>query len=241
VSSFSCPAWSAIDWSDAPWSAAVVMKPDRRLWPANTEGSRPAALARALMMSATWLVDRRPGSVRDPRTPRKTGPAGRSPGVERRHDLEALAVRDRLHLAGARLVGLRPTQRQHDSLRVAGDVLEVEKKPAIATSLGCRLAAASRETACRPSKRSNFLIVLFSRSLEIRIHSPECEPPFAECLIFTLVGNSQWWHSRFGNQGMRGRKVGIVALARKLAIALWRFVEDGIVPEGAALKVRHTS
>ena len=30
---------------------------------------------------------------------------------------------------------------------------------------------------------------------------------------------SQWWHARFGNQGMRGRKVGIVALARKLAIA----------------------
>jgi hypothetical protein len=28
---------------------------------------------------------------------------------------------------------------------------------------------------------------------------------------------------------MRGRKVGIVALARKLAIALWRFVEDGVV------------
>ncbi len=36
-------------------------------------------------------------------------------------------------------------------------------------------------------------------------------------------------------------KVGIVALARKLAIALWRFVEDGIVPDGATLKVRHAS
>jgi hypothetical protein len=34
----------------------------------------------------------------------------------------------------------------------------------------------------------------------------------------------------------RGRKVGIVALARKLAIALWRFVEDGVIPEGATLK-----
>jgi transposase len=33
---------------------------------------------------------------------------------------------------------------------------------------------------------------------------------------------SHWWHERFGSQGMRGRKVGIVALARKLAIALWR-------------------
>jgi len=38
---------------------------------------------------------------------------------------------------------------------------------------------------------------------------------------------SLWWRERFGDKGMRGRKVGIVALARKLAIALWRFVEDG--------------
>ena len=48
---------------------------------------------------------------------------------------------------------------------------------------------------------------------------------------------SLWWHERFGDKGMRGRKVGIVALARKLAIALWRFVEEGVVPEGATLKV----
>jgi transposase len=48
---------------------------------------------------------------------------------------------------------------------------------------------------------------------------------------------SLWWHERFGEMGMRGRKVGIVALARKLAIALWRFVEQGVVPEGATLKV----
>lgn len=48
---------------------------------------------------------------------------------------------------------------------------------------------------------------------------------------------SLWWHERFGDKGMRGRKVGIVALARKLAIALWRFVEEGLVPEGATLKV----
>lgn len=47
---------------------------------------------------------------------------------------------------------------------------------------------------------------------------------------------SLWWHERFGDKGMRGRKVGIVALARKLAIALLRFVEDGVIPEGAMLK-----
>ena len=32
------------------------------------------------------------------------------------------------------------------------------------------------------------------------------------------------------------RRVTIVALARKLIVALWRFVETGVVPEGAVLK-----
>jgi transposase len=32
------------------------------------------------------------------------------------------------------------------------------------------------------------------------------------------------------------RKVGIVALARKLVIALWRYVETGLLPTGAMLK-----
>ena len=52
----------------------------------------------------------------------------------------------------------------------------------------------------------------------------------------TRAGLSRWWHERFAGKGIRGRKVGIVALARKLAIALWRFVEHGVVPEGALLK-----
>lgn len=44
---------------------------------------------------------------------------------------------------------------------------------------------------------------------------------------------SQWYHARFGSGSRRLRKIGIVALARKLLIALWRFVEFGLVPEGA--------
>jgi transposase len=32
------------------------------------------------------------------------------------------------------------------------------------------------------------------------------------------------------------RRIGIVALARKLLIAVWRYVDAGIVPEGAMLK-----
>ncbi|MBT8420264.1 MAG: IS110 family transposase [Gammaproteobacteria bacterium] len=46
---------------------------------------------------------------------------------------------------------------------------------------------------------------------------------------------SQWFHSRFGN-GKRMRRVGIVALARKLLIALWRYLEQGVIPEGAVLQ-----
>jgi transposase len=47
---------------------------------------------------------------------------------------------------------------------------------------------------------------------------------------------SEWWRQRFAKAGMRGRKVGIVALARKLAIAFWHFLENGLVPEGATIK-----
>ena len=49
---------------------------------------------------------------------------------------------------------------------------------------------------------------------------------------------SKWYQERFGQAGPRMRKVGIVALARKLLIALWRFLETGVVPEGAELKTR---
>lgn len=44
---------------------------------------------------------------------------------------------------------------------------------------------------------------------------------------------SQWYERRFGRAGPRQRKVGIVALARKLLIALWKYVAHGEVPDGA--------
>jgi transposase len=44
-----------------------------------------------------------------------------------------------------------------------------------------------------------------------------------------------WYNQRFGPAGRRMRKVGIVALARKLLIALWRYLETGAIPDGAAL------
>ena len=47
---------------------------------------------------------------------------------------------------------------------------------------------------------------------------------------------SRWYERRFGHGSKRVRKIGIVALARKLLIELWRFLETGVVPEGAELK-----
>jgi transposase len=49
--------------------------------------------------------------------------------------------------------------------------------------------------------------------------------------------HSRWFQERFGGGSKRQRRIGIVALARRLLIDLWRFVESGVVPEGARLKV----
>ena len=47
---------------------------------------------------------------------------------------------------------------------------------------------------------------------------------------------ARWYRCRFKEKIGRSRKVGVIALARKLAIALWRFLEQGLVPDGAKLK-----
>jgi transposase len=47
---------------------------------------------------------------------------------------------------------------------------------------------------------------------------------------------TMWFQQRFGGGGSRLRRIGIVALARKLLIALWRYVEHGELPEGALVK-----
>jgi transposase len=46
----------------------------------------------------------------------------------------------------------------------------------------------------------------------------------------------RWFRDRISSTGRRVRKVMVVALARKLLIALWRFATQGVVPEGAVMK-----
>jgi transposase len=47
---------------------------------------------------------------------------------------------------------------------------------------------------------------------------------------------SRWFRARVGTARGRVRRIAIVAVARKLLVALWRFVTQGIVPEGAIMK-----
>ena len=49
-----------------------------------------------------------------------------------------------------------------------------------------------------------------------------------------------WYQERFGQGSKRMRKIGIVALARRLLVDYWRYLETGLVPEGAELKTRLT-
>jgi len=51
-------------------------------------------------------------------------------------------------------------------------------------------------------------------------------------------GLARWFAQRTQGSGTnkRGKRIAIVAVARKLAIALWRYLKEGVIPEGAAMK-----
>jgi transposase len=49
---------------------------------------------------------------------------------------------------------------------------------------------------------------------------------------------ARWYARRFAHGGARLRRIGIVALARRLLIALWHYLEHGLIPEAAKLKAQ---
>ena len=49
---------------------------------------------------------------------------------------------------------------------------------------------------------------------------------------------TKWYEERFGHGSSRMRRIGIVALARRLLVELWRYLETGAIPKGAVLKTR---
>jgi transposase len=47
---------------------------------------------------------------------------------------------------------------------------------------------------------------------------------------------TQWFVQRFGGQGKRSKRLGIVALARRLLVALWHYLQHDVLPPGARMK-----
>src|SRR5262249_17965195 len=47
---------------------------------------------------------------------------------------------------------------------------------------------------------------------------------------------TQWFRRRTVGASKRIRRIALVPLARKLMVALWRFLTTGLVPDGAVLK-----
>ena len=44
---------------------------------------------------------------------------------------------------------------------------------------------------------------------------------------------TKWFNKRYAEGGKRMRRIGIVAVARKLLVDIWRYLEHGVIPEGA--------
>ncbi|MFC1591422.1 IS110 family transposase [Thermodesulfobacteriota bacterium] len=86
-----------------------------------------------------------------------------------------------------------------------------------------------------------------SGNMETELGISKAGNPRIRCLMVELAWGwlryqgqsslSQWYQKRFGMGGKRMRRIGIVALARKLLVALWKYLEAGLVPDGARLKV----
>ena len=55
-------------------------------------------------------------------------------------------------------------------------------------------------------------------------------------VLHNLRQRTQWFNRRFAAGDKRMRRIGIVALTRRLAIALWRYLQHGEIPAGATLK-----
>ena len=47
---------------------------------------------------------------------------------------------------------------------------------------------------------------------------------------------TRWYYDHVGKAGSRSKRKAIVAVARKLLVELWHFVEHDVIPEGAVLK-----
>ena len=69
--------------------------------------------------------------------------------------------------------------------------------------------------------------------MQQRLDAPEGREQYGRRFATVEPVFSRWYTARFAAGGPRLRRIGIVALARKLLISLWRYLETGLLPEGA--------
>jgi len=94
-------------------------------------------------------------------------------------------------------------------------------------------------SACLAGFRSGFRSYGRIALAENRRYLTTSTAPVDVLTLLRKMSNSPlvcWYRERAAGAGRRMRTVMVVALARKLLIALWRFATDGVVPEGAVLK-----
>jgi transposase len=77
-----------------------------------------------------------------------------------------------------------------------------------------------------------------SKSGNKRIRALMCELSWGWLQFQPDSALSKWFNRRFAQGGPRMRRIGITAMARKLLVALWRWVDQGVLPDGAMLKTR---
>ena len=75
-----------------------------------------------------------------------------------------------------------------------------------------------------------------SKSGNVRLRTMAIEIAWAWVRYQPQSQLSLWFQQRYGPGTKRSRRVGIVAVARKLLVGLWRYLETGVIPEGAVLK-----
>jgi hypothetical protein len=118
-------------------------------------------------------------------------------------------------------LGQQPRHREVSARDLAAVQREIDRAKA---RFG--LPAEARVASCYEAGRDGFWI----RSIAIEIawgwlrYQPQSEL-------------SRWYERRFGHGSSRLRKIGIVALARKLLVELWNYLETGTPPAGAIMKV----
>ena len=131
-----------------------------------------------------------------------------------------MLARPRLGLSGSRVASKPTPSSVTTSSRPPLAAFNLELREGTAAEAGRAIAAGLRES-------GGGLAGVRAIAIELAWCGVQFQPQSAL---------ARWYAARWATGGVRGRKVGIVAVARRLLIDLWRYVDAGVVPDGARFK-----